>query len=164
MPVQLPAVTSEILTTRYQMHRRIVEKTENFLWLLDTCYSTPPGTVHPLDLPESSTLQLNSAGNLIVSRSSVNRLASTESVMYCGSHKSWISPLASFSLINPEKCRRLVSHLFFILYSESNLSLCTLVCLLQKNCTVAMWLLFYESFYQILLYYSYVKAFCFYWG
>ena len=95
------------------MHRRFVQKTENFLWLLNTQFSPPVDAVHPLDLPESSTLQLNSDGNLIVSRSSLNRLASTESVMYCGSQKDWISPLASFSLVNPEKCRRLVRYFIY---------------------------------------------------
>ena len=106
-PLEIPALTSDILTTRYRLHRKIVEKTENFYWLMDTGYHVTPD-VHPLDLPESKTVQLKSAGNIIITRPSINRLASVESTLYCGSRKDWISPLASFSLVNPEKCRRLV--------------------------------------------------------
>ena len=108
-PPELPSVTTEILSTRYRLHRQFVEKTESFLWLLDTQYSTPTDTVHPLDLPESKTVQLNSAGSLVISRPSLNRLAVTESTLYLGSKKAWLSSLAQFSLVNPEKCRRLVS-------------------------------------------------------
>ena len=104
----MPSVTSEILTTRYQLHRELVAKTESFLWLLDVQYSVPSDTVRPLDLPESSTLQLNSSGNLIVSRSSVSQLASIECLLYYGTRKDWLVPLAQFSIVNPEKCRRLV--------------------------------------------------------
>ena len=101
-------MTSEILTTRYQLHRQLVASTENFLWLLDTHYSAPPGTVRPLDLPESSTLQLNASGNLVVSRTSISQLASIECFLYYGTRKDWLVPLAQFSIVNPEKCRRLV--------------------------------------------------------
>lgn len=106
-------MTSEILSTRYQLHRLIVDRTESFLWLLDTNYSLAPGTVHPLDLPDCRSVQYNSSGTLMISFSSISRLASIESLLYMGSSKSWLAPLAQFSLMNPEKCRRLVSNFLF---------------------------------------------------
>ena len=109
-------MTSEILSSRYRLHRRIVERTENFLWLLNTNYVLAPGTVHPLDLPDCRTVQYNRSGSLLMSFSSISRLASIESLLYMGSSKSWLAPLAQFSLMNPEKCRRLVStFLYFVL-------------------------------------------------
>ena len=75
-----------------------------------------PDTVHPLDLPDSRTVQLNSAGNLIITHSSLSRLAMVESLLYMGSAKSWLTPLAQFSIMNPEKCRRLVSTYFLYSY------------------------------------------------
>ena len=108
-------MTTEILAARFHLHRRIVENTENFLWLLDTSYHLDPEVVHPLDLPDSRTVQMTSAGNLIVTHSSISRLATFESNLYMGSNKAWISPFAQFSLVNPEKCRRMV-RLFLLLY------------------------------------------------
>jgi len=121
-------MTSEILSTRYQLHRRIVERTDNFLWLLDTNYSLAPGTEHPLDFPDCKTVQYNSSGHLIISFSSISRLATVESLLYMGSSKSWLIPLAQFSMMNPEKCRRLVSNFsIFNCYCNSLLSSSTLV-------------------------------------
>ena len=105
-------MTSEILSARYELHRRIIDSTENFLWLLDTQYSLAPGTVHPLDLPDSRTVHVNSAGNLVLAHSSISRLATFESTLYMGSNKSWIVPVAQFSMVNPEKSRRMVSQFF----------------------------------------------------
>ena len=101
-------MTSDILSTRFTLHRQLAEKTENFLWLLDTQYHPSPDAVHPLDLPESRTVQLSATGGLIISRTSANRLASAEGTFFCGSKKAWLNPVAEFSMLNPEKCRRMV--------------------------------------------------------
>ena len=106
-------MTSDILSARFRLHRRIIDQTENFLWLLDTQYNLDPDFVHPLDLPDVRSVQFTQGGSLIISHSSTSRLANYESTMYMGSNKSWIVPMAQFSLMNPEKCRRMVSYLYF---------------------------------------------------
>ena len=106
-------MTSDILSARFRLHRRIIDQTENFLWLLDTQYTLAPDTVHPLDIPDARSVQISTAGCLIISHSSASRLANYESTLYVGSSKSWIVPMAQFSLMNPEKCRRMVSYFSF---------------------------------------------------
>ena len=75
---------------------------------MDTNYTVPTGVQHPLDLQESMVVQFTTSGTLIVTTSTVKRLAYMESTMYRGSCKEWISPVAEFSLMNPEKARRMV--------------------------------------------------------
>ena len=111
-PPALPSLTSDILTTRYTLHRQLAEKTESFQWLLDTQYHPSSDTVHPLDLPESKSVQLSNSGGLIISRTSANRLATAEGTFFCGSKKAWLNPVAEFSMLNPEKCRRMVSYIY----------------------------------------------------
>ena len=90
----LPSMTSDILSARFHLHRRIIDQTEGFLWLLDTQYTLDSDTIHPLDLPDARSVQFNHTGCLIISHSSTSRLAYYESTMYMGSVKSWIAPMA----------------------------------------------------------------------
>ena len=104
----IAAVSADVLTARYHLHRRVAEQTEAFQWLLDTQYSVANDVVHPLDLPESMVVQLTTNGTLIITSSTVKRLSYFESTMYMGSCKEWIAPVAQYSMMNPEKCRRMV--------------------------------------------------------
>ena len=79
------------------------------MWLLDTQYNLGEDDVHPLDLPETMVVQLTTTGTLVITSSTVKQLSYFESTMYYGSCKSWIAPVAEFSMLNPEKARRMVS-------------------------------------------------------
>ena len=100
-------VTEEVLTVRCQLHQKIATKTASYLWLLDT-NPAADSVPHPLDLPESMVVQITTSNTLIITTSTIKRLAHMESVMYRGSCKAWIGAVAQFPLMNPEKARRMV--------------------------------------------------------
>ena len=104
------SVTSEVLTARYQLYRDVMKRTNAFSWLLDTQYSAGDDVQHPLDLPETMVVQLTTSGTLVVTTSTIKHLSYYESTMYIGSCKEWISPFAQYSMMNPEKGRRMVCY------------------------------------------------------
>ena len=108
--------TSDLIAARYQLHRGIVERTESYMWLLDSHYFVRSGVMHPLDHPDSMSVQMTTMGTLVINRSSLKRLVFMESIIYNGSCKSWLVPVAQFPTMNPEKCRRFVRILYFVLY------------------------------------------------
>ena len=110
-PPCVSALTTEVLTARYRLHRKVAGHTEAFLWLLDTQYTVDENVVHPLDLPETMVVQMTTDGTLVISSSTIKRLSYYESTMYHNSCKEWIADVAQFSMLNPEKCRRMVCYL-----------------------------------------------------
>ena len=117
------SLNSDLIAARYQLHRGIVQRTESYLWLLDTNYYISSAVQHPLDHPDSMSVHYTTNGSLVVSNSTLRRLTCLESALYTGSSKSWLVPIAQFPTMNPEKCRRFVRNLFSFIHLTNSIFL-----------------------------------------
>ena len=76
-----------------------------------TTYPTASGQMgtHPLFKNSASCLKIHSDTKISLRYSTIANVARYEPQVYCRSVYEWVAELASFTFLNPETARRLVS-------------------------------------------------------
>ena len=112
-PPQIPALSENLVAARESLQREISTHTSSFAWLQ---------SLHVFNRPEcdilalTRTLHVTPSGGLSICTNDLFSGLFYEPTLLLGTIKSWIVPVISFPMLNPERCRRFVSifNLFYL--------------------------------------------------
>ena len=112
-PPQIPALSSTLLAARESLQRDLCTHTSSFSWLQTLHVFNQPDC----DIPTlTRTVHVTPSGGLSICTNDLFSGLNFEPSLLYGTIKSWIAPVISFPIINPERCRRFVSpNLFYFL-------------------------------------------------
>ena len=111
MNITYPALTSEVLASRFALNQRIMSTTSDFQWLSNLEF---PSTTAFLAMAETKVVSMTDTGELTIYTSSLSRTFLYDSTWYYGTIKSWICPVIEYPVINPVRATRFVSILYFL--------------------------------------------------
>ena len=111
-PPELPALSRTLMAARESLQRDLCTHTSSFAWLQTLHVFNQPDC----DIPTlTRTIHVTPSGGLSICTNDLFSGLNYEPTLLYGTVKSWIIPVITFPIINPERCRRFVSTVILIL-------------------------------------------------
>ena len=105
-PPQIPALSPALLSARESLQKDISAHTSSFAWLQTLHVFNHPDC----DIPSlTRTIHVTPSGGLSICTNDLFSGLFYEPTLLFGTVKSWIIPVITFPVLNPERCRRFVS-------------------------------------------------------